>query len=107
MEKEFSFLDLEDRFPPVIPRAQIQEYFPWLSQKRLANMGCQGEGPAYVKSGRAVLYPTRSLLLWLEQRNQPGGKEEGVEAEGSRPAGKGKGKMGRKSKAQEVKERRG
>ncbi|BCA80319.1 hypothetical protein AOP6_2106 [Desulfuromonas sp. AOP6] len=103
MEKEFSFLDLEDRFPPIIPRAQIQTYFPWLSQKRMANLDCQGEGPACVKNGRAILYPTRSLLLWLDQRNQPEG-EEGGEAEGS-PARKGK--MGRKSKAQEVRERRG
>lgn len=108
--REFNFLDSLDQYPPVIARVDVSKYFPWLSAKSLANLDAKQEGPEQsYKNGRAVLYPTRSLLEWLNSRMIPiqstrnGGnkKTEGVEGQQKiRP------RRGRKSKSQEVRERR-
>jgi hypothetical protein len=104
---DFRFSAHTDYYPPIIPRTEVQKYFPWLSAKRLANLDSLGEGPKQViKNGRAVLYPTKTFLEWLDSRtfkaqeadefSEPRENENGM-----------KSKRGRKTKKQEVMERRG
>ncbi len=72
MNSDFKFSDHIDSYPPVIPRAKVGKYFPWLSQKRLANLDNLGQGPERsFRNGRAVLYPTWAFLQWLDERTQP------------------------------------
>ena len=104
---DFKFSAHADRYPVVIARAEVQKYFPWMSAKRLANLDSLGNGPAQViKNGRAVLYPTKSFLEWLDSRIQPQGKgnifEQNEDDKNSAPS-----RRGRKTKAREVQERRG
>lgn len=110
----FSFASFSNYYPPFIPRTDISRYFPWLSQKRLANLASTGHGPPAFKNGRAVIYPTREFLLWLDSRTQALGKSvENSQAvrdvcQGNNsPLPVFKKRRGRKSKAQEVRERRG
>lgn len=120
MSNEFRFIDLACNFPPYIPRTQIQTYFPWLSSKRLANLDCKGEGPLAVRNGRAVIYPTKAFLTWLDSRNDQVQKRSGdEETKGNQPtlheekesfeksSPRSKSRRGRKTKRQEVRERRG
>lgn len=115
MNDDFSFADHADRYPPVIARAEVSTYFPWLTAKRLANLDALGEGPSQaMRNGRAVIYPTKPFLAWLDTRMRaqgsdatPKGKEKGGQAGGredTRPAAT---RRGRKTKLQEVRERRG
>lgn len=111
----FSFSSFAHHFPPFISRTDIPRFFPWLSQKRLANLASAGQGPPAIKNGRAVIYPTRELLAWLDSRTQERGGRLGntstprsnlgcVENNAMSAA---KNRRGRKSKEQEVRERRG
>lgn len=118
MADDFSFVDCINNFPPFIPRTKIQDYFPWLSQKHMANLECKGTGPSYVKNGRAVVYPTKALLVWLDERSSRsariGGNDSDARVSSNSSQVKEKEKVayqtnrrGRKTKYQEVRERRG
>lgn len=113
-EFDFSFAAHFDKYPPFIARVEVHKYFPWLSSKRLANLDSLGEGPSHViKNGRAIIYPTKQFLNWLDTRTtnsagssspvRPGGNNEGKRSETSVRNTR----RGRKSKKQEVMERRG
>lgn len=107
---EFSFMEKKNKYPDPLPGASIDKYFPWINPKRLANMRSLGEGPHYFKHGRAVLYPRDEFLRWLD---------ESISAPGSRRKDKATAekkksekqvvtpRRGRKTKQQEVRERRG
>jgi hypothetical protein len=113
MNIDFSFSEHLDRYPPVIPRAKVSEYFPWLSQKRLANLDMLGEGPGHAfRNGGAVLYPTWAFLHWLDERTRPHGSKQNSElvhhkseSEECNPSKNNR--RGRKTKSQEIRERRG
>ena len=66
----FNFTDLSQNFPPTIARSKVSEYFGGaISSKTLANLDSLGQGPeGAFKVGRNVVYPTASLLNWLQQR---------------------------------------
>lgn len=101
---DFTFAAYLDHYPPVIPRIEVPKYFPWLTAKRLANLDSLGEGPAQViKNGRAVLYPTKSFLEWLDSRTYAQKTEERSSSVQTFTTNK----RGRKTKQQEVRERRG
>jgi len=104
MVKNFKFLDLEGQFPAFIPRVKIQEYFPWLTQKTLANLDSQGKGPVFIRNGRAVIYPTKCLLGWMDERTMSSLREGERERDS---AVQREGRRGRKKKEEEVRERRG
>lgn len=118
MADDFRFVDCVNDFPPFIPRTKIQDYFPWLSQKHMANLESKGDGPSYVKNGRAVVYPTKALLAWLDARSVrnvgKGTTNSGVNGSVRSSQIKLNGnslhqssRRGRKTKYQEVQERRG
>jgi len=101
----FRFKNLEKEYPPVIARAEIHKYFSFLTAKTMANLDSVGRGPAEAfRCGRAVLYPTSGLLLWLDNRiKKTPFKKEGEVRDASSP----KKQRGRKTKIQQVSERRG
>lgn len=107
----FRFAEHADKYPPVIARAEVSKYFPWLSAKRMANLDGQGAGPkqAY-RNGRAVIYPAKSFLEWLDSRNSVisiDRRASGILQNEARTKPTKKRKLGRKSKLQEVQEKRG
>ena len=110
---KFRFVDFLENYPPVIPRAKVSKYFPWLSPKRLAALDSLGQGPAQAfKNGRAVLYPTKAFLEWLDNRTRPYGRpQKQVKPDSHLPHKKNKlgtpKRRGRKTKQQEVREREG
>lgn len=111
MAGDFKFSEHVDKYPPVIPRAKVNRYFPWLSQKRLANLDKLGQGPSHAfKNGRAILYPTWSFLKWLDDRTRPQETKQAQEKPESNPKRKSAdpptARRGRKTKEQEVRERR-
>jgi len=65
------FQDLENKLPPVIARDQVESLLGgMISSKTLANLDSLGLGvPNRFKVGRKVIYPTKSLLKWLQQRS--------------------------------------
>lgn len=63
--KDVAILDL----PPFITRKMVTRYFPGLiSPGTLANLNSEGKGPRYAKVGKKVVYRTKDLLEWLEER---------------------------------------
>lgn len=110
---KFCFTDHESFYPPAIARVDVQKYFPWLTPKRLANLDSIGQGPESFKNGRAVVYPTRPFLEWLDERTAESSGKKDVSQNQKKvdaPAFSGysrKRKKGRKTKYQEVMERRG
>jgi hypothetical protein len=108
LKNDFLFSDYSNYYPPAIPRTKVQFYFPWISAKRMANLDGLGRGPkqAY-KNGRAVIYPTRSFLEWLDSRNSKilsCDRDSGSIKNKYQPE---KSKRGRKTKAQQRAERLG
>jgi hypothetical protein len=110
-EMEFSFMEKKNEYPDPLPGASIDKYFPWINPKRLANMRSLGEGPHYFKHGRAVLYPRDEFLRWLDESiSSPGSrKDKDKETEEKKKTEKQvvTPRRGRKTKQQEVRERRG
>lgn len=45
----------------------VARYRGLISNGTLANWRSLGQGPAYFKAGKMVLYPTDSLLAWEEK----------------------------------------
>jgi hypothetical protein len=109
---KFCFTDHEGFYPPAIARVDVQKYFPWLTPKRLANLDSLGQGPEFFKNGRAVVYPTKSFLEWLDERSvasigtKAAKKIDAHDVPNSSGCSR-KRKKGRKTKYQEVMERRG
>ncbi|MBF0205046.1 MAG: hypothetical protein HQK67_12255 [Desulfamplus sp.] len=68
----FVFSKIVTHLPPVIARHQINFYLGGaISPKTLANADSKGQGPSgKFKIGRTVVYPTESLLKWLENRKK-------------------------------------
>jgi len=110
----FKFVDYVDRYPPVICGNEINIYFPWLTKQSMANHNLAGTGPrGSFKCGRSRLYPTLQLLEWLDERvkqtQEYDRKPKGIIAEQQAENNKvctGR-RRGRKTKTQEVQERRG
>ncbi|NWH06954.1 hypothetical protein [Desulfobacter latus] len=74
----FSFIELTKDLPPIIARQKVSEYFGGaISAKTLANLDSLGQGPeGAFRVGRTIVYPTPSLLAWLQHRSNfisPGG----------------------------------
>lgn len=67
---DFSFINLTKDLPPTIARSKVSTYFGGaISSKTMANLDSLGRGPeGAFKVGRTVVYPTESLLEWLQQR---------------------------------------
>lgn len=104
MEDLFRFANFSSKYPPVIPRTKVQHYFPWLTAKRLANLDSMGQGPkqAY-KNGRAIIYPTKAFLEWLDSRSYPvQGCSDDKQMVSDRVSAK---RRGRKTKQQLVRDR--
>lgn len=113
MTDDFKFIDHISEYPPVIPRAKVNRYFPWISQKRLANLDNCGQGPSHAfRNGRAVIYPTWAFLKWLDERTRPQERKQNqIETDKchgeERIKSPSTSRRGRKTKKQEVQERRG
>jgi hypothetical protein len=110
MEKvNFKFVEHLDRYPPVIGRDQINEYFPWLSKQTMANLDLEGKGPkGSFKCGRRRLYPSIQLLEWLDERVQQSSECKKVSSSPKIEKVRfQKSRLGRKTKQQEVRERQG
>jgi len=107
---EFSFVKKKNEYPDPLPGKCIDKYFPWINPKRMANLRSQGRGPHYFKHGRAVLYPRDSFLKWLDESiSSPGSRKDKATAEEKKPEKQQvvTPRRGRKTKQQEVRERRG
>jgi hypothetical protein len=107
---EFSFMEKKNEYPDPLPGANIDKYFPWINPKRLANMRSLGQGPHYFKHGRSVLYPRDEFLKWLDKSiSSPGSRKDKATAEEKKPEKQQvvTPRRGRKTKQQEVRERRG
>ena len=117
---DFRFADLVGNYPPFILRTEITRHFPWLTQKTMANIDCMGQGPPAIKQGRTIIYPTGDLLNWLDARSQSYEASQSAAptlslqvAEKLRPPSQEAAsrittpRRGRKTKAQQVAERRG
>lgn len=67
-----AFSELSKHLPQVIARHRVNTYLGGaISPKTLANADSKGQGPSgSFKIGRTVVYPTESLLKWLENRKQ-------------------------------------
>ena len=48
--------------PIMIARCRVEDYFPGLSPKTLANLNSKGEGPKSFKYGRKVFYRFADLV---------------------------------------------
>lgn len=109
----FRFCDHLDRYPPAIGRNEISDHFPFLTKQAMANNDLAGVGPrGSFKIGRRRMYPTVQLLEWLDERvKQTQGcdqKPRGIVAQqAERKKGSTGQRRGRKTKVQEIKERRG
>ncbi|HBT88147.1 MAG TPA: hypothetical protein DEB50_06675 [Desulfobacter sp.] len=71
MSASFNFIELKKDLPRIIARSKVSEYFGGaISSKTLANLDSLGQGPeGAFKIGRNVVYPTKSLLEWLQKRS--------------------------------------
>ena len=59
--------------PILTARSRVEEYFPGLKSKTLANLNSQGKGPRGFKRGRLVFYRIDEIERYLEV-NPIGGK---------------------------------
>lgn len=71
---EYQFKDvyeeLEQTLPPVIARIDIPKYFSGLvSVGWMANLDCEGKGPASFKLGKKVGYTRGALIAWIRSMN--------------------------------------
>ena len=48
--------------PIMIARSRVEDFFPGLSPKTLANLNSKGEGPAGFKYGRKIFYRLDDLV---------------------------------------------
>jgi hypothetical protein len=52
-------------FPILIARQKIEEYFPGLSPKTLANLAAKNKGPKFYKQNRIVYYTPDEITKFL------------------------------------------
>lgn len=65
--------DQKQRKPILIARSRVEECFPGLTPKTLANLNSEGKGPRGFKRGRLVFYRVDEIERYLEV-NPIGGK---------------------------------
>jgi hypothetical protein len=63
---------------PSLIRARDAARMLGLSESTLAKLRLSGNGPAYCKLGRRVLYRPRDLSIWLEQHRRHSTSDTGV-----------------------------
>lgn len=54
--------------PIFIAATRVEEFFPGLNPKTLANLRSQGRGPRFFKVGRKVFYRLEDLEAWLTRQ---------------------------------------
>ena len=52
--------------PIMIARCRVEDYFPGLSPKTLANLNSKGKGPAGFKCGRKIFYRFEDLVEFFK-----------------------------------------
>ena len=63
---------MADKWPsPLVARTEIERFTGGIiSEKYLANLDCQGRGPAgRVRVGRKICYSVSEVVKWLESRS--------------------------------------
>lgn len=112
METGFTFSSNCTGLPETIAREEIHNHFSWLTPGAMKNFDWRGEGPAGAfRIGKKIIYPTEELLAWLDSRMEKPAKKkkelsrqnQSVERFPKIP----KSRRGRKTKEQEIRERRG
>jgi hypothetical protein len=69
MKEKVELAELGRNLPPMISRDHVEKILGGvISSKTLANLDSLGEGPKRMRVGRKVVYLTKDLLDWLEQR---------------------------------------
>lgn len=73
---DLSFLG--EKWPSgIVARTSIKEFTGgMISEKTMANLDSNGEGPDRFTIGRKVAYKVDVLIAWLEQRSIVNGSEE-------------------------------
>ena len=63
--------EMAKRWPsPYVARQEVKHFSGGIiSEKYLANLDCQGRGPARIKVGRKIAYRADDLVTWLEARS--------------------------------------
>ena len=64
---------MADKWPsPIVARTEIEKFTGGLiSEKYLANLDCQGKGPAgRIRIGRKIVYSVAELIKFLEKRSE-------------------------------------
>jgi hypothetical protein len=63
---------LADKWPSsYVARQEVKQFSGGIiSEKYLANLDCQGRGPARIKVGRKIAYRADDLVTWLEARSK-------------------------------------
>lgn len=56
--------------PILISRQRVEDYFPGLSPKTLANLNCKGEGPTPYRKNRIIYYKTEDLESYVMGRSK-------------------------------------
>ena len=68
MNAAASFLTLPDGTPTGLFTEDEASRYLGLARATLRNWRCSGEGPAFVKAGRRILYRIEDLRAWVEER---------------------------------------
>jgi hypothetical protein len=70
MFKTNYFKELADKWPStIVARDQIYSFTGGaITQGRMANLDCLGDGPPRFRCGRKVCYRVQDLLTWLDDR---------------------------------------
>ncbi|MBC8393442.1 MAG: hypothetical protein H8E17_12855 [Deltaproteobacteria bacterium] len=66
------FQSMAERWPSsFVARTEVKHFTGGIiSEKYLANLDCQGKGPAgRIRTGRKISYPVASFIEWLESRS--------------------------------------
>ena len=75
------FTELAAKWPStLVSRDQIGNFTGGLiSQGRMANLDCLGEGPQQrLRIGRKIAYPVKNLIVWLSERAEIVEKKAGA-----------------------------
>lgn len=55
----------ENGLNDLIARSDIQDRFPFLTRKALAELACKGDGPPYIKAMGQAFYRPADIEAWL------------------------------------------
>lgn len=79
-------------------RSSVQERFPILTRKALAELACKGDGPPYIKAMGQAFYRPADIEAWLMSKMVvPGQKSSDIVTEqrgstGTQPVKRGRGR---------------